>query len=65
MRFAWEVRLLTIIDIFESLTASDRPYKASMDNEKALDILGRMADEGALDKEILWLFIKSRVWENV
>jgi HD-GYP domain len=61
----WEVRLLTIIDIFESLTASDRPYKASMDNEKALDILGRMADEGALDKEILWLFIKSRVWENV
>ena len=51
-----EVRLLTILDIFDALTAEDRPYKPAMPRKKALAILSEMAAEGKLDREILALF---------
>lgn len=54
-----EVRLLTILDIFEALTASDRPYKKSISVQGALNILHSMADEGSIDKDILALFEQS------
>jgi len=59
-----EVRLLTILDVFDALTARDRPYKPPMPVEKALSVLRSMADEGSLDKEILALFEQSRAWEE-
>lgn len=58
-----EVRLLTILDIFEALTARDRPYKAPMPVEKALKILREMAQRGELDHEILELFVQSQAWD--
>lgn len=60
-----EVRLLTILDIFEALTASDRPYKKSISVEGALKILHSMTDEGSIDKEILALFEQSEAWKSV
>ena len=60
-----EVRLLTILDVFEALTARDRPYKAPMSVSKALSILHSMVEEGSVDREILGLFEKSRAWEQV
>ena len=60
-----EVCLLTILDIFEALTAKDRPYKKPMSAEKALDILHSMADEGSIDKNILDLFEKSDAWKVI
>ena len=60
----WEVRLLTILDIFDALTARDRPYKPPMPVEKALSVLRSMVREGSLDGEILALFEKSRAWEE-
>ena len=60
----WEVRLLTILDVFDALTARDRPYKAPMPVEKALAILHSMAEEGSLDGSILALFEDSRAWEE-
>lgn len=59
----WQVRLITIVDVFEALTARDRPYKAPMPTEKALSILSSMVDEGKLDKELLEEFIKSNCYE--
>lgn len=59
-----EVRLLTILDVFDALTARDRPYKPAMPLEKALSILHSMADEGGVDAEILDLFEKSKAWEG-
>ena len=59
-----EVRLLTILDVFEALTARDRPYKPPMPPEKALSILDSMVREGTVDGEILALFKTSRVWET-
>lgn len=59
-----EVRLLTILDVFDALTAIDRPYKPGMPVEKALSILHIMAEkEGSLDPEILKLFEESKAWE--
>jgi len=60
-----EVRLLTILDIFEALTAADRPYKQPIPLEQALQILHSMAEEGCLDKDILALFEESRAWESL
>ena len=58
-----EVRLLTILDVFDALTARDRPYKAPMSAEKAMGILESMVQEGSIDGDILKLFADSRAWE--
>jgi HD-GYP domain-containing protein (c-di-GMP phosphodiesterase class II) len=50
-----EVRILTIMDIFDSLTADDRPYKKAHDKEGALRILSAMVTEGKLDPELVEL----------
>ena len=60
-----EVRLLTILDVFEALTAKDRPYKPGMPPEKALGILHSMVKEGAVDAGVLERFEASRAWEGV
>ncbi len=58
-----ESRLLTMLDIFEGLTAMDRPYKSGISPDRALVILGEMVEEGKLDAYIYGLFAESRVWE--
>jgi HD-GYP domain-containing protein (c-di-GMP phosphodiesterase class II) len=61
-----QVRMLTISDIFDALTANDRPYKPAMPVERALDILVReFADRGKVDRDLLDLFIAKRVYEPV
>lgn len=59
-----ETRLLTILDVYDALTAEDRPYKPPMPPQKAFSILEDMAKEGKLDMNILLLFKQSRVWEK-
>ena len=46
-------RIMTVCDIFDSLTADDRPYKKKLTLEKALSILNEMAQEGKLDSGIV------------
>lgn len=59
-----EVRILTILDIFDALTADDRPYKPGMPTEKALSVLDTMANrEGKLDPDLTRLFTESKCWE--
>ncbi|MCR5590148.1 MAG: GAF domain-containing protein [Lachnospiraceae bacterium] len=59
-----ETRLLTIIDIYDALTAEDRPYKPPMPTEKAFEILEDMAREGKIDAGILALFRESGAWRR-
>lgn len=60
-----EVRMITILDIFDALVADDRPYKPGIPVQKALTILDDMANkEGKLDPELTRLFIESRCWEK-
>lgn len=46
-------RLLTIIDIYDSLTSTDRPYKGTVPVKKALGILSAMVQEGKLDENLV------------
>ena len=60
-----EVRIISILDIFDALVADDRPYKPGMPVEKALQILTAMAEkEGKLDQQLTKLFLESRCWEQ-
>jgi HD-GYP domain-containing protein (c-di-GMP phosphodiesterase class II) len=61
-----QVRLLTISDVFDALTASDRPYKPAMSIEKALDILSKeFAERGKVDALLLDVFIAKKVYEPI
>jgi hypothetical protein len=60
-----ETRFMTVCDIFDALTASDRPYKKAIPVEKALSILKMEADEGGLDPDSVELFIESEVYRKV
>ncbi len=57
-----EARMLTIADIFDALTASDRPYRASIPPERALSMLDDEARRGALDASLVALFARSGAW---
>ena len=60
-----ETCIITITDIFDALTAADRPYRKNMPVSKALDVLHNMAHEGKLHKELVELFTKSNIWEGI
>ncbi len=55
-------RMMAIADIYDALTASDRPYKKAMSSEKALDIVGAEVKRGQLDHELFEVFVGARVW---
>ena len=57
-------RLLTIIDVYDALTAEDRPYKPPMPPEKAFGILKSMRDDGQIDGRLLDEFIESEAWKK-
>jgi HD-GYP domain-containing protein (c-di-GMP phosphodiesterase class II) len=54
-------RMMTIADIYDALTASDRPYKRAVPHEKALDILQMDAKAGRVDDLLLQVFIEAKV----
>lgn len=60
-----EGRILALADIFDALTARDRPYKKGMSVEKALDILKALAEENKLDEDLYELFVENKIWEKV
>jgi HD-GYP domain-containing protein (c-di-GMP phosphodiesterase class II) len=60
-----QTRMMTISDIYDALTATDRPYKRAVPLERALDILSAEAKEGALDRSLLDTFIAANVFALV
>lgn len=57
-------RVMTIADIYDALTAPDRPYKCSVTPDQALDMLTLEARAGKLDKELVRVFIESEAYSN-
>src|SRR5690606_23509943 len=57
-------RMMAIADIYEALTASDRPYKKAKPLSEALRIMQRMKNEGHIDPQLYELFIDSGVWRD-
>ena len=58
-------KLMSVSDIFDALTASDRPYKRAVPVEKALHILGLEVKDGHIDADLVRIFTEARVWEPV
>jgi HD-GYP domain-containing protein (c-di-GMP phosphodiesterase class II) len=52
-------RIMAIADIFEALTARDRPYKKPKTLGESLRIMSRMRDEGHIDGDLFDLFLQS------
>ncbi|HMG22938.1 MAG TPA: HD domain-containing phosphohydrolase [Kofleriaceae bacterium] len=55
-------RMMAISDIYDALTASDRPYKKAMPMDRALDILASDVKRGQLDAVLFDVFVAARVW---
>ncbi|MCE2692082.1 MAG: GAF domain-containing protein [Rubrivivax sp.] len=56
-----QARMVGIADIFEALTAADRPYKAPMKLSQALKIMDNFRDNGHIDPDLYALFISHHV----
>ncbi|HYT84558.1 MAG TPA: HD domain-containing phosphohydrolase [Gemmatimonadales bacterium] len=59
-----QTRMMTISDIYDALTAQDRPYKKAVSFERALDIMTVEVKEGQLDAELYRLFVEGKVFER-
>ena len=57
-----QARAMGIADIFEALTAGDRPYKKAMTLSTALTILGRMKEDNHVDPDLFDVFIRQGVY---
>lgn len=58
-----QTRMMTISDIFDALTATDRPYKRALSVDRALAILHMEAKDGMLDQSLLDAFVQARVFD--
>ena len=59
-----QARMLGIADIFEALTAVDRPYKSGMKVSKALEIMVRFKKSGHIDPDLFDVFMRKGVYER-
>jgi HD-GYP domain-containing protein (c-di-GMP phosphodiesterase class II) len=57
-------RMMAICDIFDALSASDRPYKKAVPVDRALDILSEMVRAGQLEAELFRLFREAKIFER-
>ncbi|MEM7251421.1 MAG: HD domain-containing phosphohydrolase [Pseudomonadota bacterium] len=57
-----QARIMGIADIFEALTAGDRPYKKAMPLSQALRILGSMKVDNHIDPDLFDVFMKERIY---
>jgi HD-GYP domain-containing protein (c-di-GMP phosphodiesterase class II) len=56
-------KMMSISDIFDALTAADRPYKRAVPLDRALDILHMEVKDQHIDGDLLRIFCEARVWE--
>ncbi|TNC99332.1 MAG: metal dependent phosphohydrolase [Gallionellaceae bacterium] len=57
-----QARLMGIADIFEALTAKDRPYKVGKTLTESLEILGRFKEGGHIDPDLFDVFVREKVY---
>ncbi len=63
-QLSWQSRIMAIADIFEALTAKDRPYKEPMKLSQAIRILGFMKKDNHIDPDIYDLFLESGIYKK-
>ena len=60
-----QARILGIADVYDALTATDRPYRGAMPVDEALAHLIEEADAGKLDRALVELFVRKKLYEGV
>lgn len=55
-------KIMTVCDIYDALTASDRPYKTAISREDALSILDAEATAGAIDRGLVDIFVSQQIY---
>ena len=58
-----QARILAAVDVFDALTAADRPYRRAISPEKSGEILKAEAEAGRLDKDIVNLFLDKELYK--
>jgi HD-GYP domain-containing protein (c-di-GMP phosphodiesterase class II) len=59
-----QARVMGIADIFEALTAKDRPYKKGKTLSESLEILGKFSLNGHIDPDLFDIFVRKRVYQR-
>jgi HD-GYP domain-containing protein (c-di-GMP phosphodiesterase class II) len=59
-----QARVMGIADIFEALTAKDRPYKKGKTLSESLEILGRFSMNGHIDPDLFDVFVRTKVYRR-
>jgi len=59
-----QARVMGIADIFEALTARDRPYKKGKTLTESLQILGKFKETGHIDPDLFDVFIRRKVYQR-
>jgi HD-GYP domain-containing protein (c-di-GMP phosphodiesterase class II) len=59
-----QAKIMTICDMFDALSASDRPYKKALPTEGALDILDMSVKQNELDPELFRLFLEAKIFNQ-
>ena len=55
-------RMMTVSDIYDALTANDRPYKRAVSTDRAIDILRMEVNDGLLDGTLVDVFVDAKVY---
>ncbi|QQS53777.1 MAG: GAF domain-containing protein [Candidatus Competibacteraceae bacterium] len=59
-----QARIICLADVFEALTARDRPYKSGKPLSEVLHILGQMVRDRQIDSDLFEVFVREGVWLN-
>ena len=63
-QMSWQARMIGVADVFEALTAADRPYKSGMKLSQALGIMERMVHNGHIDPDLFEVFVQGKVYQR-
>ena len=63
-QMSWQARMIGVADVFEALTAADRPYKSGMKLSQALGIMERMVHNGHIDPDLFDVFVQGKVYQR-
>ncbi|BAO30573.1 HD family phosphohydrolase [Sulfuritalea hydrogenivorans] len=61
-QMSWQARMMGVADIFEALTARDRPYKPGMKLSQAMGIMANFKRNGHIDPDLFDVFVKGKVY---
>ena len=58
-------KIIAIVDVYDALTAYERPYRKAVSHERALEIISREIEDHHLDADLFNLFVKGKVYELI